>query len=137
MIEKVTLKTLKNVYGRSHATGKELVFNRLVYDDTKKNVFGDTGYKETIGVGDEIVIAYKTGGSYRGWFIGTGNVEDSYVALCWFPYFDTFELVYITSKPIPCNWTHLVNMPSVLKAKDQVETLRHFTGNNFIFELQL
>lgn len=137
MIKKVTLKTLKNVYGRGRDDGKELVFNRSAFKDSITTHFSSDGYRETLKVGDELVISYKSGGAFRGWFISTGNSADSYVALCWFPFYDSFELVHITSKPIPCNWSHLVSLPSVLQAKTQVEELKNFDGDHFTFELQL
>ena len=135
-MKKVSLEHYKRVYS-SQSTPIPIVTNRTVCNEVLKNDVGMEGVRVSpIKRGDEVIVRLKTGGAYRGWFIGTGNVSESTVALCWFPSWDDFELVYLQTVPISAEWTHYHSSPRLTRAIEQIEKLKQFQGQHFTFELR-
>ena len=52
--------------------------------------------------GDEIIVPFKTGGAYRGWFLGMGKSE-KHVCLYWTPFGNNFYIVDIMAVPVRCD----------------------------------
>lgn len=130
-MKKVTL-----TYSDYFASGrKDFIQNKSIVDCpikiTHPNIF-----HEDINRGDEIVVAMKTGGSYRGWYLGQGNGYGSYAALCWFPSNNSFQLVHCTTTPILAEWSRKVSSVLVEVALEQIQKFKQSQANSFTFELK-
>ena len=84
--------------------------------------------------GDEIIVPYKTGGAYRGWFLGLGKT-DKYVCLYWDQYNDRVYIVDIMATPLRCDWSKFVSRKTIEVVKDQIEVYK--TDNNKTFLLEV
>ena len=111
---------------------EEIIFTSGTTDSLNKIVFGYFRYN--LEKGDEIIVPFKTGGAYRGWFLGMGKSE-KHVCLYWTPFGNNFYIVDIMAAPVRCDWTKFVSNQRLEVAKDQIEFYKKDNNKTFTLDI--
>ena len=136
-MNKVTLKTFYNRYTRGTLgpVPFEKGFSISTTTTTQFEQLSTLSVSNfNLEKGDEIIVPFKTGGAYRGWFLGVGKSE-KHVCLYWTPFGNNFYIVDIMAVPVRCDWTKFVSNQRLEVAKDQIEFYKKDNNKTFTLDI--
>lgn len=89
---------------------------------------------DPLEAGDEVIVSYNSGGSFRGWFIGVGKT-DKYVCIIWHPDRDYFRIVDVKYVPSKARWTDTINSPGLKVIIPHINTYARNPTKQFVMDI--